>query len=84
MEVTIVDDQGSHLLIGQNGRFAVIERRNNLLYSCHGEHRRGVALDDIAELGTILDDADWTDEAVAKATFNEIVARGAHLGETMR
>jgi hypothetical protein len=84
MDVSIVADQGTHLLVRQTGRFAIIERRANQLYNCHGGKRNSVAVDDISDVGTILDDDDWTDEATARKAFDEIVSRGAQLGQIMR
>ncbi len=84
MDVSIVADQGTHLLVRQTSRFAIIERRNNRLYNCHGSKRTGVAADRISDVATILDDDDWTDEAAARKGFDEIVAQGAQLGQTMR
>ncbi len=93
MAVTIVADQGTHLLVSQGNRFAIVERRNNRLYSCHAGKRDGIDLDDvtgndasggdISAIGMILDDRDWIDEASARAAFSEIVARGTHLSQHM-
>jgi hypothetical protein len=33
MDVTIITEQGTHLLIARGDRFAVIERRNNRFYT---------------------------------------------------
>lgn len=83
MEVTIVEDQGTHLLISQNDRFAIVERRNNQLYNCHDGKRDGIPLENMSAVGTILDSTDWTDETAARAAFDEIIARGTQLGQTM-
>jgi hypothetical protein len=83
MDVTIVEDQGTHLLISQNDRFAIVERRNGRLYNCHDGKREGIPLEDMSAVGAILDSADWTDETAARAAFDEIIARGTQLGETM-
>jgi hypothetical protein len=83
MDIAIVADQGTHLLIKQDGRFAIIERRNNRLYNCHDGKRDGIPLDNIAGIDAILNPDDWTGEAAAQAQFDEIVARGTQLGQTM-
>jgi hypothetical protein len=83
MGITIVADQGTHLLIRQDNRFAVIERRNNRLYNCHDGKREGIPADSISKVGTILDHNDWLAEAEARTAFKEIVARGTQLGQTM-
>lgn len=84
MDVTIVADQGTHLLIGRGERFAIIERRNNRLYNCHAGKRDGISVDNMSGVGIILDDSDWIDKAAAQAAFNDIVARGTRLSQAMR
>lgn len=81
MDVIILADQGTHLLIGCGDRFAIIERRNNRLYNCHAGTREGIPREDIS--GAILDESDWTDKTAAQAAFNDIVARGTKLSQTM-
>jgi hypothetical protein len=83
MDVTIIAEQGTHLLIGRGDRFAIIERRNNRLYNCHGGKRDGILLEDIPAVSTILDERDWTDRATAQAAFNEVVSRGTQLAQRM-
>ena len=84
MQTTIADQKGTHLLITRAGRFAIVERRNNRLYSCHAGNRDGIAADDLAAVTEILDDTDWLDEAAARQAFNEAVSRGTDLAEHMR
>jgi hypothetical protein len=84
MNVTIITEQGTHLLITCDDRFAVIERRNDRLYNCHDGKREGIPLEDLTAVSKILDDGDWTDRATAQATFDEVVARGTQLAQRMR
>jgi hypothetical protein len=84
MDVTIITEQGTHLLIARGDRFAVIERRNNCLYNCHDGRRDGIPLDDLPGISKILDENDWTDIATAQATFHEVVARGSTLAQRLR
>jgi hypothetical protein len=83
MNATIVEEKGTHLLIRHGDRFAIIERRNNRLYNCHGGKRDGIAADNLSALAEIVDEADWVDEAVAKRAFNEAGSRGTDLAERM-
>ncbi len=83
MGVTIIAGHGTHLLIGEDGRYAVVERRNGKLYNCHAGKRDGIPLDNLPSIGTILDKQDWTDRATAQAAFDDIVARGTHLSQTL-
>ena len=84
MDVTIITEQGTHLLIARTDRFAVIERRNNRLYNCHDGRRDGIPLDDLPGISKILDESDWTDRATAQATFHEVVAHGTELAQRLR
>ena len=84
MNATIVEEKGTHLLMRRGDRFAIIERRNNRLYNCHGGKRDGIAADDLSALAEIVDEADWVDEATARRAFNEAGARGTELAEHMR
>jgi len=83
MDVTIIADQGTHLLIGRGGRFAIVERRNNRLYNCHGGKRDGIPLEDLHAVSAILDESDWTDKATAQAAFDEVISRGTQLAQRM-
>jgi hypothetical protein len=83
MNATIVEEKGTHLLIRRGNHFAIIERRNNRLYNCHGGKRGGIAADDLSVLAEIVDEADWVDEAVAKRAFNEAGSRGTDLAERL-
>jgi len=83
MPVTIVAEQGSHLLIADGERHAVIERRGNALYNCHDEKRAGVPANDLSAIDQIVDAQDWTDRETAQATFEAVVARGAELARRM-
>src|SRR5690242_11132541 len=84
MNAAIVEAKGTHLLSSRGDRRAIIERRNNRLYNCHGGKRDGIAADDLSVLAEIVDEADWVDEAVARRAFNEARSRGTDLAERMR
>ena len=83
MNATIVEEAGTHLLIAQGGRFAVVERRSGRLYNCHGGRRDGIAADDLSAITTIMDEADWVDEAAARRALAEVASRGTDLAERM-
>ncbi len=83
MDVTIVADEGTHLLITQGGKFAIVERRNNHLYNCHDGKRVGIPLSDLSAIAQILDEGDWIDKIAAQAAFNEVIARETLLAERM-
>jgi hypothetical protein len=84
MEATIIAEKGNYLLVAQGERFAVIERRNNRLYSCHGGKRDGIPIDQLAAISAILDEEDWVERATAQAALDDAAARQARLGEQMR
>ncbi len=83
MNATIIEEKGTHLLIARGDRFAIVERRNNRLYNCHGGKRDGIAADDLSAIAEVVDETDWVDEAAARRAFNEIGSRGTDLAERM-
>jgi hypothetical protein len=83
MPVAVIADHGTHLLIADGERYAVIERREDHLYNCHDGERAGIPAKDLSGVGRILADSDWTDKATAQANFDEIVTRGSQLAQRM-
>jgi hypothetical protein len=83
MNVRIVTDQGTHLLIADRQRYAVIERRNDCFYNCHDDKRTGIPANDLSGIERILDESDWTSKEAAEAIFHDIVARGSQLAQRM-
>jgi hypothetical protein len=83
MSVTIVAQQGSHLLIANQERYAVIERRQDRYYNCHAAARAGIPASALSEIGTILASGDWTDRDTAQVAFDAITQRGTELAQRM-
>jgi hypothetical protein len=83
MTVTVVAEQGSHLLIADGERYAVVERREDHLYNCHDRARAGIPAKDLSAAGRILDDSDWSDRETAQATFDAVATRGSDLAQRM-
>jgi hypothetical protein len=83
MSVTIVAQQGSHLLIANQEHYAVIERRHDRYYNCHDAARAGIPASTLSEIGTILDPGDWTDRGTAQAEFEAITQRGSELAQRL-
>jgi hypothetical protein len=83
MPVTTVAQLGSHLLVRDGDCYAVIERRNDQLFSCHDAARAGIPASDPSGITRILDAGDWTDRETAHATFDAITRRGAELAQRM-
>lgn len=83
MIITIVAQHGTHLLIADGERYAVVERREDHLYNCHDAERAGIPAKDLAAGGRILAENDWTDRATAQVTFDAIVTRGSELAQRM-
>jgi len=84
MNARVVEERGSHLLIARGDRFAIVERRNNRLYNCHGGKRDGIAASDLSAIAEIVDDFDWSDEVAARQAFNQVVTKGTGLAERIR
>jgi hypothetical protein len=84
MNVTIVAETGTYLLVARDNRFAVVERRNNRLYNCHDGKRRGIPLNDLSAVCEIVDEADWVSRPTAQAALDEAGSRWTDLAERMR
>ena len=82
-KISIVSEQGTHLLVSDGTRFAVVERRNQQFYNCHDDSRQGVPADQMNRIADILDAGDWTDQATAEATLRDIANRGSELAQRM-
>jgi hypothetical protein len=75
--ITIRQRHGSHLLVERDGRWSIVERRDDGLYSVDAEARQGHPDDEQGMAAAAA--ATWSDEATAKARFQDIVARGEAL-----
>lgn len=84
MKISIIEDQGTHLLIESGQRYAVVERRNNRFYTCSDGNRASAPANDISAVGAILESSDWTGKEAARETFEKVVERGTHLAQRMR
>jgi hypothetical protein len=83
MPIAIAAQQGSHLLITDGERYAVIERREDHFYNCHDHQRQGIPATDLSVVPAILDKDDWTDAETARSTFDAVAARGSQLAQRM-
>ena len=83
MSLSIVAKEGTHVMISNGGRYAVIEQRADQFFNCHGGSRSGTPAEDLDKVATLLDDADWTDKATAQARLDQIVTRGNELAQRM-
>ncbi len=87
MDVTISAEKGTFLMVSHGGRFALVERRNEHLYSCHDKKRNGIPLAHLAGIAAIeriVDDEDWVDRPTAQAALDTAAARWTDLAEHMR
>jgi hypothetical protein len=76
MTVIVVAEQGSHLLITDGERYAVVERRKD-----YHKPRDGIPAKDLSAARRILDNSDWNDRETAQATFDAVVTRGSDLAQ---
>jgi hypothetical protein len=83
MQTTIIADEGTHLLIAQGDRYSVIERRAGHFYNCHDGRRQAVRNDDLSDIGSILDEKDWTDRKAAQTMFDDVIGRENQLAQRM-
>jgi hypothetical protein len=84
MDIKVIAQKGSHMLIARGDKRAIVEQRNNHLYNCHGVARAGIPAGQLASIDQVIDEADWVDEDAGRAMFHEITSRGTDLAEHMR
>jgi hypothetical protein len=82
MKITVATDQGTHLLISNGDRFAVIEWHDDRFYNSHDDDRDSAK--DTSAVRQILESGDWTDEAATRQAFDEVVGRETELAQRLR
>ena len=79
--IDTVEERENYLLLREDERWAVVERRAGRLYALRDGWRDGVSPDDEAGLRRLIDPDGWGDEPAARATLAELVARRRQLAE---
>ena len=82
MAINIVEVRDGYVLLRRGDRFAVIERRAGHFYSLHGRTRYSIDCD-LEKVALIVEEADWVDEAQARATLAFAGRRYDDLAERM-
>lgn len=77
-EISIAAHHGTHLLVERGGRFAVVERRNGMVYGLDPQGRDGFA-ETSDGIAAAVGPEGWQDEAAARKTFAELCERGETL-----
>jgi hypothetical protein len=77
-QISIVAQQGSHLLLQRRGRLAIVERRDGMIYGVGSEDREGFP-DTPEGLASAVGHDAWGDSATVRAQFEEITERGEAL-----
>lgn len=80
--IDIIAEHGTFLLIRAGSRFAVVERRNGLIYPMQPGERDGVSM--TAEGLALLPEEEWLPEHEARRLFNELSDRGERLAQSLR
>lgn len=80
----IVSEHGSFRLIESNGRFAVVEKRNDRVYGaqCDGDERPS-APDTPSGMVRVVEPTGWIEETEARRLFDEVKNRGDDLARTI-
>ncbi len=76
-DVRIVAQSGSHVLLERDGRLAILERRNGLVFAVAPAGREGFP--DTAEGRMAAVGEGWGEEAEMRARFRDITERGEAL-----
>ncbi|WP_207462068.1 hypothetical protein [Azospirillum sp. SYSU D00513] len=79
---TVISEKGSFRLVTLDGRYAVVEARDGMVYRLEaGDGERACVPDGPEAAAAVLGPEDWTDEAAARGLFEEISARGERLAQ---
>jgi hypothetical protein len=78
-QISIIAQQGSHLLVQRRGRLAIIERRDGMVYAVDDEEREGFP--DTPEGVAQAIGNNWGDSESVRARFEEVTERGEALAE---
>ncbi|MDB5409881.1 MAG: hypothetical protein JWL84_4793 [Rhodospirillales bacterium] len=81
-EPVIIEQRGSHLLVGRSGRFAVVERRAGHIYSVENEARKPHP-DSPAGIAAAVGPRGWGEEAEVRRLFEDLVQRGERLAQRL-
>ena len=71
--IVVVERRSGHLLVSDNGRYAVLECRNGEVYSLRPDQRR--AFPETSEGMRNAAGGDWTDEATARNRLDDATRR---------
>lgn len=77
--VRVIEERGSHLLVASDVGYAVVERRNGMLYRGDGGARRGFP--DTPDGLAAAVGGGWRDEADARRELAQITERGEELAK---
>lgn len=81
--VAIVEQRGSFLLIRAGSKFAVVERRNGLIYPMTPGERAGMPMTEEAMAALVAEEGGLPEDE-ARRLFNELGDRGDRLAQTLR
>jgi hypothetical protein len=81
--VEILEEHGSFLLVRTAAGFAVVERRNGVIYPISPGEREGVAMTGEA-MATLLADQGCLPEDEARRLFDELNEQGERLARSLR
>lgn len=82
-QISIVAQQGSHLLVQRRGRLAIVERRDGMVYGQGGDERDGFP-DTPDGMAQAIGHDGWGDSETVRAQFEELTERGEALAEKSR
>jgi hypothetical protein len=82
-EPVIIEQRGTHLLVGRGGRFAVVERRAGHVYSVEDEPREPHP-DTAAGIAAAVGPRGWGEEAEVRHLFEDLVQRAERLAQRLR
>jgi hypothetical protein len=77
---SVVEQRGTHLLVQRDGQFAVVERRDDRVYSVRDSARDGQP-DTLEGIAAAATESGWQDETPTRRLFDDLTRRGDDLAK---
>jgi hypothetical protein len=77
----VVETRENYLLVEEDGRWAVVERRAGRWYPMREASREGADPNDAAAVRRVIGEGGWSDEIEARRVLSELAAQHDHLAQ---
>jgi hypothetical protein len=79
----VAEETENYLLLEEDGRWTVVERRAGRWYPMRGERHEGADPSDAAAVRRVVGDDGWSNEVEARRVLDEVAARHDRLARRL-